>query len=135
MAPRRTHAGGLESGGAASHHHHLSLGTFGRRNDVGHGRLPPRRRVMDAERLIALRAAVDAVACADAWPYGMLASLRDLLDDIRIGNVRACHADEIENTFGDRMPGGGDVGDPASVDQRGLADVLAELADLGEPGS
>ena len=82
--------------------------------------------VVHAERLAAEIDAVDAVAHADAGPDLALAALRDLARDMRVGDVRAGHADHVELAGRDRVARGGDVLDARGVEHR----ELGRLADL-----
>ena len=85
-----------------------------------HRRFAPGRRIVDAERLIALIDAVEAVGGADAGADVGLAPLHDLLDDMRIGDMGARHADHVELALGDGMAGGRDIVDARGVEDRKL---------------
>src|SRR3546814_15364308 len=76
-----------------------------------HGRLAPGRRVVNAERLVALVDAVEAVGGADAGADLPLAAGGDLVDDVRVGEVGAGHADHVELALGDGMARRRHVGD------------------------
>ena len=74
--------------------------------------------VVDAQGLVALVDAVEAVGGAHAGADRVLLAGPDLPDDVRVGDVRAGHADHVELARGDRVPGGGDVGDAGGVEHR-----------------
>ena len=74
--------------------------------------------VMDAQGLVALVDAVEAVGGAHAGPDRVLLAGPDLPHDVRVGDVRPCHADHVELARGDRVPGGGHVGDAGGVEHR-----------------
>ena len=121
VAARGRDPRGLEAGGARSHHDDLPLRPVAPADRVGHGGLAAGRRVVDAERLVALVDAVEAVGGADAGADLVLAAGRDLARDVRVGDVGAGHADEVELARGDRVARGRDV-----VDARGVEDRQAE---------
>ena len=85
---------------------------------VGHGGLAAGRRVVDAERLVALVDPVEAVGRADAGPDLVLAAGGDLARDVRVGDVGAGHADHVELARGDRVARGRDVVDAGGMEYR-----------------
>ncbi len=85
---------------------------------VRHRRLPPRRGVVDAQGLIALVDAVQAVGRADAGADAVLLSGQHLAGDVRLGDVGAGHADHVQLALGDGVPGRGHVVDAGGVEGR-----------------
>ena len=120
---QRGHPRGLQPRRAGADDHHL-LG-LGRGGDVmRHLQFAARGRVVDAQRLAALVDPVEAIGGADAGPYVVLAPLHDLFHDMRLGDMGAGHADHVQQPLGDRVPGGGHVGDARGV-EGGQADLGA----------
>ena len=84
---------------------------------MGDRRLAPGCGIVDADRLAGIDR-IDAVAHADTGADLGFASLRDLPRDVRVGHVRARHADHVELAAADRMARGGDVLDAGGVKGR-----------------
>ena len=76
------------------------------------------RRVVDALGVAGLVDLVKAVAGANAGPDPVLFSCLDFRDDMRIGDVRTGHPDQVEQSVADRVPGGGHIVDPGGVHHR-----------------
>ena len=68
-----------------------------------HGGLAAGGGVVDAQRLAALIDAVQAVGRADTGADPVFEPLRHLVGDVRVGHVRASHADHVELSRGHRM--------------------------------
>ena len=69
---------------------------------------------------MALIDAVEAIGGADAGADVVLAPFRDFLDDMRIGDMGARHADHVELALGDGVARGGDIVDARGVEHREL---------------
>ena len=106
LQPRRTRAD----------HHHAPARPRGRCDDVGHLRLAPGGGVVDAERVLTLVDAVEAIGGADARADAVLAARDDLAQDMRVRDVGAGHADHVEAAFGDGVPGGRHIRDAGGVE-------------------
>ena len=61
---------------------------------------------------------VEAVAGADARPDPILLARLDFRDDMRIGDVRAGHPDQVDQPVADRMARCRHVVDPGGVHDR-----------------
>ena len=61
---------------------------------------------------------VEAVVGADAGPDPVLVARGHLGDEVRVGHLGAGHPDQVEQPVADRVPRGGDVGDPGGVHHR-----------------
>ncbi|MCY1530661.1 hypothetical protein D9M68_658570 [compost metagenome] len=87
---------GFHAGRPAADHHHLALRPGGFLDDVRHAHvLAGGRGVLDAEDVEALVLAVDAVVGADALLDLVDLAHLDLGDQVRVGDVRAGHADHV----------------------------------------
>ena len=73
------------------------------------------RRVVDALGVACLVDLVKAVAGAHAGPDPVLFSRLDFRDDMRVGDVRTGHPDQVEQPVSDGVPGGGHIVDPGGV--------------------
>ena len=71
---------------------------------VRHRLLAARRGVVKAQRLTGGVDPVEAVGGADARPDLGLAALDDLAHDVRVGEVGAGHADQVDLALADRVP-------------------------------
>jgi len=110
-------AGGFQPGraGADDDHlaRHLRLG-----DDVRHGRLAARRRVLQAQRVAADIDAVDAVAGTDALADIVVAAFHQLLDQMRVGDMGAGHGDHVDMALGDGAGAGGQIRHALGVEDR-----------------
>ena len=118
MTARGGDPGRLEPGRAGADHHDLARRPVRRRNHVRHRGFAPGRGIVDAQCLAALVDAIDAVADPDARADALFLAAQDLGDDVRIGHVRARHADHVDQALADRMVRGRDVIDPRGVEGR-----------------
>ena len=80
-----------------------------------HRRLAPGGRIVHADRVIAFVDTVEAIGGADAGADLVLPPVHQQAADMRIGDVRARHADHVELARGDRVPRGRHV-----LDARGM---------------
>ncbi|MNR04055.1 hypothetical protein D3C85_1199830 [compost metagenome] len=108
------HAGGFHPGRTGADHHHLAFHASGFFDDVRQAHVFTRSSsVLNAQHIQALILTVDAVVGTDAlFDLVDLAHL-DLGDQVRVGDVRAGHADHVDVT--------------AFQDTRGLVRVLDVL--------
>lgn len=96
MAALGRHAGRFHPGRPAADHHHLALRSGGLLDDVRHAHVfAGGRGVLDAQHVQALVLAVDAVVGADALLDLVDLAHLDLGDQVRVGDVRASHADHV----------------------------------------
>ena len=101
----------FETGRAGSDHHHLA-GLLDVTDDLmPEGGFAPGGRIVDAERLGADIATVDAIGRAHAGPDVVFAAFHDLAGDMGIGEMRPGHADEVELAGLDGVARGGDIRD------------------------
>ena len=110
----------FQAGRPGSDHHDLLRRTGSARDHMRHRRFAAGRRVVDAERFATFVDAVEAIGRADAGPDEVLLAAHHLGDDVRIGDMRAGHADHVELARGDRMAGGGNIGDTRGMEDREL---------------
>ncbi|CFU96841.1 hypothetical protein PARN21_6570 [Pseudomonas aeruginosa] len=90
------HAGRFHPGRPAADHHHLALRSGGLLDDVRHAHVfAGGRGVLDAQHVQALVLAVDAVVGSDALLDLVDLTHLDLGDQVRVGDVRASHADHV----------------------------------------
>ena len=120
------HPRGLEAARTRADDDHLFLRSVRAGDDVGNRLLPPGRRVVNADGLAGIDR-VDAIAHADAGADLGFAPLGDFERDMRIGEMRARHADHVELAALDRVARGRDVLDAGGVKgrQAGLGAHLA----------
>jgi hypothetical protein len=118
MAAGRGDARRLQAGGAGADHRDAQALRRPPGDDVRHRRLAAGGGVVDAERGAAGVDAVEAIGGADAGADAVLLAGEDPGDDVRVGDVRAGHADHVELARGDGVAGGGDVGDARGVEHR-----------------
>ena len=83
-----------------------------------HGGLAAGCRIVHAQRLVAFIDAVKAIGGADAGADILFAAVRDLGDDMRIGDQRPGHAHHVEFALGDGMAGGRHIVDAGGVEHR-----------------
>src|SRR6185437_14919778 len=117
MPAFRSDARGLEAARASANNDHF-LPTAGLGDLVRHGRFAACGGVVYAIGGAALVDAIEAVVRPDAGPDVPLAFLSDLPHDMRVGHMRARHADKVDFARRDRMPRGGDVLDSCRVEGR-----------------
>ena len=82
-----TATSGPNANTSSAHHDHLALRARARRHRLGHDRLAAGGGVVDAERVLALIGAVDAVAQADARADPVLLATQRLGHDVRVGEM------------------------------------------------
>ncbi len=70
---------------------------------------------------------------ADTGPHALSLAALELLDEMGIGDVRACHAGHVDQPLPDGVAGGREIGDAGSVENRQLHLAL-EGGGLLEPG-
>src|SRR5450830_1029470 len=92
-------ARGFHPGGTGTNHHHLALGPGGFFDNVRHAHVfTGSGGVLDAQHIQALVLAVDAIVGADALLDLVDLAHLDLGDQVRVGDMRAGHADHIDIT-------------------------------------
>ncbi len=77
-----------------------------------------RRGVVDALGVTSLVDLVEAKAGAHARPDPVLLSRLNFRDDVRIGDVRTGHPDQVEQAVSDSVPGGRHIVDPGGMHHR-----------------
>ena len=87
---------------------------------MGHRGLAAGGRIVNTQRIVAFVEPVEAVGGANAGADVLFPALNNFSDNMRIGDVRPGHADEIELAFGDGMAGSGDVVDAGRMENRKL---------------
>lgn len=97
-------------------------------------RLAPGRGIMDAFGSAGLVDRVEAVAGADARPDPVLPARRDLFHQVRIGDLRARHTDEVEKALADGVPGSGNVRDPCGMHDGHVEPALDTGREVEERG-
>jgi hypothetical protein len=117
VPPLGEKAGGLQPGDPGADDHHR-LPHPGGWHPMRQAELPPSRRVVDAIRGLGDVRRVDADARTHARPDPVLVAAAQLLDQVRVGEHRARHADQVEQALGDGMPGRRNVSDLAGVHDR-----------------
>ncbi len=117
VSARRSDARGFQPARAAADDDEGFQRPVAARDDMRHREFAAGRRIVHAHRLAGIDA-VDAIAHADAGSYLVLAALIDLRHDVRVGQMRARHADQIELAGFDGVPRGGDVLDARGVEGR-----------------
>ena len=118
VAARRRDPRGLEPARPAADDDHLAAHAGRRFDDMRQAFLAAGRDILDAQRVLAPADPVDAIAGADASADLGLAALAQLVDEMRVGDQRARHADHVEVAVGDGMRGGRGVGDARRVEDR-----------------
>ena len=103
MPARRGDACRFQPAGSAADHDHLAPRAAAARDDVRHRRLAPGGGIVHAHRVIAFVDTVEAIGGADAGTDLVLPSCHELAPDMRVGDVRAGHADHVELARGDRV--------------------------------
>src|SRR5690242_15513746 len=97
MAPFSAHTGRLEAGGSRTHDRHASLRCRSK-HDMRHLTFAAGGCVVHAKRFAADEQTIDAVIGTDALANLVDSSFLQLVDDMRVGEMRAGHADEIDMT-------------------------------------
>ena len=75
---------------------------------------------------------IEAVGGANAGPDPVLVAAGDLVDEVWVGHLRSGHTDKIQQPVGDRMPGGGDVGDACRMHHRNCKALLDPAGKIQE---
>jgi hypothetical protein len=99
---------------------------------------PADGRVVDALGVAGVVDRVEAVTRPDAGPDAVLLAGLHLGDQVRIGDLRAGHADQVEQSFAQGVPRGGDVGDAGRVHHRdgeAALDLAGEVQVRAERGA
>jgi hypothetical protein len=78
------------------------------------------RWIVDAHCVASLIDSIQTIGGADAGPNRVLAALRHFQRDVRVGQVRASHADHVELALGDGMARRRHVADAGGVKNREL---------------
>ena len=118
VTPQAGHPGRLHAADATTDHHHPTLRPVARRDLVRHGRFPTDGGIVDAERVLALVDAVDAVAHADTRADAVLLAAGQLGHDVRVGNVGSGHADHVHHALVQRPPRRRQIGYPRRLEHR-----------------
>ena len=103
----------LQPGRAAADHDHLAARRRGTLDDLRQDFLAARGRIVQARDLLP-----HAIGGADAGPDAFLLAAHDLVDDMRIGHVRARHRHHVEQAVANGVAGRGDVLDARGVKHR-----------------
>ncbi len=123
------HAGGLESSRTGAHHHDPAALPRGDRH-VAQGLLAAGGGVVDALGVPGLVDRIEAVVRADARADPVLVARCHLGDQVRVGDLRARHANQVEQSVSECVSCRGDVRDPGGVHHRDLdrtPDLASEL--------
>ena len=132
MAAKGQNPGGLKTGRAAAHHHGPP-GHAGPRDPGIEPGLAARGDVVLTQGVPAAVDPVEAVSRTDAGANARRLAARQLVDDVRIRHVRACHAGHVDMAFRNGPVGCRRIGEPCSLQRHetaGLAHPARQL-DVG----
>ena len=118
MATLAEDPGGFQAGRPPSDDHRGARRTGRGGHTVGHPVFASGGCVVHALGVPVLVDLVETVAGAHTWPDPVFFTRLNFRDDVRVGDVRARHSDEVEESVADRVPGGGDVVDARRVHHR-----------------
>ena len=118
MPPQTEHPRRLQAGRPGADDDGLARCPGGRGYVVRQPVFTTCRGVVDALGVAGLVDLVKAKAGAHARPDPVLFSRLDFRDDMRIGDVRTGHPDQVEQPVSDGVPGGGHIVDPGGVHHR-----------------
>src|SRR5471032_3624950 len=105
MPSQRGDARSFETAHSSSYHHHLAASPLRRIDLMCDPGFASSRRVVNTRGLVR-----PAEGCADTGPNAILFALDQLFHNMRIGDMRTRHADQVEHVFRYRVARTGKVG-------------------------